>query len=93
MSRRLYFLGVGRTAATTEAGSNRVRRVRTGAGITQAQLAEAVGVSRQTVNALEAGNYAPSVYLALRVAAVLGSTVEDLFAVNPVIDLSTRETS
>jgi putative transcriptional regulator len=51
--------------------------------MTQAQLAEAVGVSRQTVNALEAGNYAPSVYLALRVAAVLSTTVEDLFAVSP----------
>jgi putative transcriptional regulator len=51
--------------------------------MTQAQLAEAVGVSRQTVNALEAGNYAPSVYLALRVAAVLATTVEDLFAVDP----------
>jgi putative transcriptional regulator len=50
--------------------------------MTQAQLAEAVGVSRQTVNALEAGNYAPSVYLALRVAAVLATTVEDLFAVS-----------
>ena len=48
--------------------------------MTQAELAEAVGVSRQTVNALEAGNYAPSVYLALRVAAVLATTVEDLFA-------------
>ena len=63
--------------------SNRVRPVRAAAGITQAQLAAAVGVSRQTVNALEAGNYAPSVYLALRVAAVLASTVEDLFAVRP----------
>jgi len=51
--------------------------------MTQAQLAEAVGVSRQTVNALEAGNYAPSVYLALRVAAVLATTVEDLFAPEP----------
>ncbi len=73
-----------------DVGANRVRQVRVGAqlstssqggaGITQAQLAAAVGVSRQTVNALEAGNYAPSVYLALRVAAVLSATVEELFA-------------
>jgi putative transcriptional regulator len=63
--------------------------VRTGSGMTQAQLAEAVGVSRQTVNALEAGNYAPSVYLALRVAAVLTTTVEELFAVGPATDSNT----
>jgi putative transcriptional regulator len=71
---------VGR-AVTTEAGPNRVRQVRIGSGLTQAQLASQVGVSRQTVNALEAGNYAPSVYLALRIAGVLATTVEDLFAV------------
>jgi len=56
-------------------------------------LAEAVGVSRQTVNALEAGNYAPSVYLALRVAAVLATTVEDLFAVGPTPDSNNTLTS
>ena len=83
---------VGRTPATTDVGSNRVRRVRTGSGLTQAQLAEAVGVSRQTVNALEAGNYAPSVYLALRVAAVLATTVEELFAVGPNPDSNTAHT-
>jgi putative transcriptional regulator len=80
MTRRLYFFLVGRSP-TTDVESNRVRQVRVGSGLTQAQLAEAVGVSRQTVNALEAGNYAPSVYLALRVAAVLATTVEELFAV------------
>lgn len=47
---------------------------------TQAELAEAVGVSRQTVIAIERGDYAPSVYLALRIAAALGATVEELFA-------------
>ena len=60
-------------------GPNRIRVARVGAGLTQAQLAEAAGVSRQTVVAMEAGNYAPSVYLALRVAASLATTVEDLF--------------
>jgi putative transcriptional regulator len=49
-------------------------------GLTQAQLAEAAGVSRQTVVAIEAGDYAPSVYLALRLADVLATTVEALFA-------------
>lgn len=79
MTSRLYVQGVASTA-TTQAGVNRVRSVRVAAGMTQARLAEAVGVSRQTVNALEAGNYAPSVYLALRVAGVLSVTVEYLFA-------------
>jgi len=69
-----------------------VRQVRVGSGLTQAQLAEAVGVSRQTVNALEAGNYAPSVYLALRVAAVLATTVEELFTVGPTTDPNNAHT-
>lgn len=47
--------------------------------MTQAELAGAVGVSRQTVIAVERGDYAPSVYLALRIARTLGATVEDLF--------------
>ena len=47
--------------------------------ITQAELAAAVGVSRQTVVSVEKGDYAPSVYLALKVARALGSTVEELF--------------
>lgn len=47
--------------------------------LTQAELAKAVDVSRQTVVSIEGGDYAPSVYLALRIAEVLGTTVEDLF--------------
>lgn len=58
---------------------NRVREVRRGLRVTQAELATAVGVSRQTIISTEQGDYAPSVYLALRIAAVLTSTVEDLF--------------
>ena len=65
-------------------GPNRVKAARVAAGLTQAKLAADVGVSRQTVIALEAGNYAPSVYLALRIAGVLGTTVEALFAVADV---------
>lgn len=49
-------------------------------GLTQAELAERAGVTRQTVVAIEAGDYAPSVYLALAIAATLGDTVEALFA-------------
>lgn len=49
------------------------------AELTQAQLAEAVGVTRQTIVAVEAGDYAPSVYLALAIPDRLGVTVEELF--------------
>lgn len=48
-------------------------------GLTQAELAKAVGVSRQTIVSLERGDYAPSVYLALRIGAELGASVEELF--------------
>lgn len=47
--------------------------------VTQAELAEQVGVSRQTIISVEQGDYAPSVYLALRIARSLGKTVEELF--------------
>lgn len=60
-------------------GSVCVKTVRKNAGLTQAQLAEIVGVSRQTVISIERGDYAPSVYLALRIARELKSSVEDLF--------------
>ena len=71
-------------AKTKEEGrENTVRLHRQIAGLTQAHLADACGVSRQTVVAIEAGDYAPSVYLALRLATVLGTNVERLFAPNP----------
>lgn len=47
--------------------------------ITQAGLAAMAQISRQTVVAIEQGDYAPSVYLALRIAKALDSTVEQLF--------------
>jgi putative transcriptional regulator len=65
---------------TAEGRANTVRRHRLLAELTQAQLAEAIGVTRQTVVAVEAGDYAPSVYLALRLADHLGVSVESLFA-------------
>jgi putative transcriptional regulator len=65
---------------TAQGRLNAVRRHRVLADLTQARLATEVGVTRQTVVAIEAGDYAPSVYLALRIAQVLATTVEDLFA-------------
>ncbi len=67
---------MGRTSA---ARRNGVRRARILADLTQAQLAAAVAVTRQTIVAVEAGDYAPSVYLALAIGDRLGTTVEALF--------------
>ena len=54
---------------------------RTRAGLTQEELAQKAGVSRQTIIAIEKGNYAPSVALALRLAKILKTPVETLFQV------------
>lgn len=48
-------------------------------GMTQQDLAERVGVTRQTILSIEKGNYTPSVGLALGIAAVFGVSVESLF--------------
>ena len=47
--------------------------------MTQQELADRVGVTRQTIHSIEKGRYNPSVGLALRIAAVFGVAVEDLF--------------
>lgn len=52
--------------------------------LSQAQLAEMVSVSRQTIIAIERGDYSPSVKLALHLAKVLGTTVEQLFELEAV---------
>lgn len=62
-----------------EATGNQVRRTRRMMDLTQAQLANKIEVSRQTVVSIEGGDYAPSVYLALKLADVLNTTVEELF--------------
>lgn len=46
---------------------------------TQAELAEKISVSRQTINAIEAGKFVPSTVLALKMASVFGATIEDIF--------------
>lgn len=47
--------------------------------ITQEELAIKIGVSRQTINAMEAGKYVPSTVLALKIARYFGKKVEDIF--------------
>ena len=58
---------------------NRLREQRKARGLTQAQLAAAVLVSRKTVNTIENGVFVPSTTLALRLAGELGCKVEELF--------------
>lgn len=59
--------------------TNSVRRLRRLADLTQQQLADQVGVTRQTILSIEKGNYTPSVALALKLAQALEVRVEDLF--------------
>jgi putative transcriptional regulator len=58
---------------------NRLKERRAVNGWSQAHLADLLGVSRQTVNALEKGRYDPSLPLAFRLASVFDTTIEDLF--------------
>lgn len=60
---------------------NRIEALRRGRGLTQEELAEQVGVTRQTVIALEKGNYVPSVLLALSIARFFSKPVEQIFKV------------
>ena len=61
---------------------SKVKEIRTSQEVTQQQLADAIGVSRQTVIAIEGGNYTPSVLLAIRIAQFLDQAVEDIFSIN-----------
>ncbi len=58
---------------------NSVRVERAIARLTQQELADRVGVSRQTINAMEAGKYIPSTVLSLKVSEVFGKTVNEIF--------------
>ncbi len=89
------------TKSTTPSGTaprgvaeqtSEVRARRKTLRITQAELAHLVGVSRQTIVAVEQGDYAPSVFLALKIGEILGATVEELFsAADPVAAPSTEK--
>ena len=58
---------------------NNALKHRENSGLTQEELADKVGVTRQTIITLEKGNYTPSVSLALKLAKVFKCSVEDLF--------------
>jgi len=60
--------------------ANHIRRLRFEAGeMTQGELAEKIGMTRQTVAAIEAGKYSPSLEAAFRIAAVFGVSLEEVF--------------
>ena len=61
--------------------TNRIQEYRQNKNSTQEELAQAVGVTRQTIIAMEKGNYTPSVTLALKLARFFHTTVEDLFQI------------
>jgi len=58
---------------------NRLRDLRSGKGWSQGDLADALGVSRQSINALETGKFDPSLPLAFRIARLFNKRIEDVF--------------
>ena len=62
---------------------NSLKDERTRLGLTQAELADRIGVSRKTINTVENGIFVPSTILALKLAAALDRRVEDLFRIVP----------
>lgn len=58
---------------------NRIRVARAEVRMTQQQLADAIGVSRQTINAIESSKFVPSTVLALKMAHIFGKSVEEIF--------------
>jgi putative transcriptional regulator len=68
-------LGAGRLAGM----KNQVRALRIAKDMAQGQLAEAMGVSRQTINSIENERYTPSLPLAMALARYFGVTIEEMF--------------
>ena len=58
---------------------NMIRVARAEVRMTQQQLADAIGVSRQTINAIESGKFVPSTVLALKMARIFEKNVEEIF--------------
>jgi putative transcriptional regulator len=65
---------------------NRIKVARAEYDMTQADLAEKIGVSRQSINAIEKGKYIPSTVLALKIAKLFGRKVEDVFMLDSLED-------
>ena len=57
----------------------KLKGARAGMDLSQQQLADAVGVSRQTINAIEKGDYNPTIKLCVAICRILGKTLDELF--------------
>jgi putative transcriptional regulator len=68
---------------TAERLLNNLRIERARAELTQAELARRAGVTRKSVNSIENGHFVPSTLLALKLAHILGTSVEELFQLPP----------
>jgi putative transcriptional regulator len=66
-------------SSTLDVVRNTIREVRLERGLSQAQLGEAMGVSRQTIISIETGRYLPSLPLAIHLARFFDTAVEELF--------------
>ena len=65
---------------------NRVKEMRTQKGMTQEELADSAGVSRQTIISIESGRYNPSIMLAYKLSTTFGLSIEELFLCAEQID-------
>jgi putative transcriptional regulator len=65
---------------------NRLAKLRKERGLTQQQLADKVGASRQTIVAIEKGNYSPSLELAFKIAGVFNISINDVFSYEPEVE-------
>tara|TARA_R110001592_G_scaffold172042_2_gene410534 strand:- start:329 stop:589 length:261 start_codon:yes stop_codon:yes gene_type:complete len=65
--------------------NNRVKAQRTRKGMRQSDLAQAVGVTRQTILAIEKGRLNPSILVCLRIAAALEQSINELFFLEPIL--------
>lgn len=64
--------------------TNQVRRIRLArTTLTQAELADRIGVTRQTIIAIEGGRYSPSLELAFRLSHILGAPIDEIFKFDP----------
>jgi putative transcriptional regulator len=79
MMESLLYSGLESQLDMAQGITNRVKELRSAQGWTQEQLAQAVGVSRQSINSIERNRYVPSLELALMFARVFGISTDQIF--------------
>lgn len=78
---------MGRRPKADEPVFSRIEELRAERGLSRQELADAVGVHYQTVGYLERGEYSPSLALALRISHALDLLIEDLFSLEPPVEV------